>query len=121
MGSKLIAREAEGRMGYWPRGHKGEMNNCFGKIQLVGQKNNETKLLSLVKARKKGDSAAIVLVFQSRHFSLVVGYNIKPSRSSTNQNKRTEKNSEQGENARPWGLITAVSPTELQGWLMIGL
>ena len=25
-------------MGYWPRGHEGESNNCFSKIQLVGQK-----------------------------------------------------------------------------------
>ena len=46
----------------------GEMNNCFGKIQLVGQKNIETKLLSLVKTRKKGDSVAIVLVFKAGTF-----------------------------------------------------
>ena len=38
MGSESIAREAEGRMGYWLRGHEGERNNCFSKIQLVGQK-----------------------------------------------------------------------------------
>ena len=31
--------------------HEGERNNCFSKIQLVGQKNIETKHLSLVKAR----------------------------------------------------------------------
>ena len=30
--------EAEGRMGYWLRIHEGERNNCFSKIQLVGQK-----------------------------------------------------------------------------------
>ena len=30
-----------GRMGYWLRGHEGERNNCFSKIQLVGQKYRE--------------------------------------------------------------------------------
>ena len=49
MGSESIAHEAEGRMGYGLRGHEGERNNCFSKIQLVGQKNIETKHLSLVK------------------------------------------------------------------------
>ena len=44
MGSESIAHEAE-------EGHEGERNNCFSKIQLVGQKNIETKHLSLVKAR----------------------------------------------------------------------
>ena len=38
MGSQSIAHEAEGRMGYWLRGHEGERNNCFSKIQLVGKK-----------------------------------------------------------------------------------
>ena len=38
MGSKSIGYEAKGRMGYWLRGHEGERNNCFTKIQLVGQK-----------------------------------------------------------------------------------
>ena len=33
-----IAHEAEGRMGYWLRADGGERNNCFSKIQLVGQK-----------------------------------------------------------------------------------
>ena len=37
MGSESIAHEAEGRMGYWLRGQKGERNNCFNKIHLVGQ------------------------------------------------------------------------------------
>ena len=50
MGSESIAHEAEGRVGYWLGGHGGERNNCFSKIQLVGQKNIETKHLSLVKA-----------------------------------------------------------------------
>ena len=39
MGSESIAHEAKGRMGYWLRGHVGERNNCFSKIQQVGQKN----------------------------------------------------------------------------------
>ena len=56
MGCESIAHETEGRMGYRLRAHKGEKNNCFNKIQLVGQKNIETKHLSLVKA--------IVLVFK---------------------------------------------------------
>ena len=51
MGYESIVHEAEGRMGYWLRAHEGERNNCFSKIQLVGQKNIETKHLSLVKAR----------------------------------------------------------------------
>ena len=51
MGSESIAHVAEGRMGYWFRGYEGERNNCFSKIQLVGQKNMETKHLSQVKAR----------------------------------------------------------------------
>ena len=41
MGSELIAHEAEGWMGYWRRGHEGERNNCFSKIQLIGQKYRE--------------------------------------------------------------------------------
>ena len=51
MGYESIAHEAEGRVGYWLRGYEGERNNRFSKIQLVGQKNIETKHLSLVKAR----------------------------------------------------------------------
>ena len=42
MGSESIGCEAEGRMG--------ERNNCFSKIQIVGQKRIPTKHLSLVKA-----------------------------------------------------------------------
>ena len=38
MGSESIVHEAEGWIGYWLRGHEGERNNCFSKIQLVGQK-----------------------------------------------------------------------------------
>ena len=46
-GLEAIAHEAEGRMGYWLRGHEGERNNTFSKIQLVGQKyRNKTTLAS---------------------------------------------------------------------------
>ena len=41
MGSESIAHEAKVRMGYWLRGYEGERNNCFSKIQLVGQKCRE--------------------------------------------------------------------------------
>ena len=37
--NESIAHEAKGRMGYCFRGDEGERNNCFSKIQLVGQKN----------------------------------------------------------------------------------
>ena len=53
MASESIAHSAFGlmgyltiipraQMGYWLRGHEGEGNNCFSKIQLVGQNNIET-------------------------------------------------------------------------------
>ena len=48
------------RMGSESIAHEGERNNCFSKIQLVGQKNIEAKHLSLVKA--------IVLVFKASAF-----------------------------------------------------
>ena len=71
MGSESIAHEAEGRMGYWLRGHDGERNNCFSKIQLVGQKilrqNNFSKL--------KLDFNPF-LPPKSRRFALLLGYNI---------------------------------------------
>ena len=38
MRSESIAHEAEDLTGYWLRGHEGERDNCFSKIQLVGQK-----------------------------------------------------------------------------------
>ena len=43
VGPESIAHEAESQMGYWLRGHEGERNNCFSKIQLVGQKYREWK------------------------------------------------------------------------------
>ena len=54
-------------MGYESIAHEDKRNNCLSKIQLVGQKNIETKHLSLVKA---GLQFAL-----SRRFSLLVGYN----------------------------------------------
>ena len=66
MGYESIARSAFGLMGYWLIAHEGERNNCFSIIQLVGQKNVETKHLSLVKTR---------LFALSRRFSVLVGYN----------------------------------------------
>ena len=38
MGSDSTAHKAKGGMGYWLRGQEGERNECFSKIQLVGQK-----------------------------------------------------------------------------------
>ena len=61
MGSESIAHEAEGRMGYWLRGYDGERNNCFSKIQVVGQKNIETKHLLQVKARHQSSFTAKTL------------------------------------------------------------
>ena len=43
MGYESIDHEAEGRMVYWLRAHEGERNNCFSKIQLVGQKKYRDK------------------------------------------------------------------------------
>ena len=63
MGPEPIAHEAKGRMGYWLRGHEDERNNCFTKIQLVGQKYRD-KQLQLAKR----DSAAIVFVFNAGAF-----------------------------------------------------
>ena len=75
MGYESIAHEAEGRMGYWLRGHEGERNICFSKIQLVGPKNIETKYLSQVKARHQSSFTAKTLQIW-RRLSLLVGYNI---------------------------------------------
>ena len=46
MGSESIANKGEGWMGYSLRGHEGQRNNCFSKIQLAGQKYREKKLAS---------------------------------------------------------------------------
>ena len=75
MGYESIAHEAEGRMGYWFIGYEGERNNCFSKIQLVGQKNIETKHLSQVEARNQSYFTAKHYKYDGR-LSLLVGYNI---------------------------------------------
>ena len=75
MGYESIAHEAEGRVGYWLRGYEGERSNCFSKIQLVGQKNIETKHLSRVQARHQSFFTAKTLQIW-RALSLLVGYNI---------------------------------------------
>ena len=46
MGSESIAHKAKGRMGHLFGGHEGERNNCFSKIQLVGQKYRDKKTLA---------------------------------------------------------------------------
>ena len=60
MGPESIAYEAEGRMGYWLRGHEDKRNNCFSKMV----KSIEAKQLE----KAKHDSAAIVLVFKAGAF-----------------------------------------------------
>ena len=57
------------------RAYEGERKNCFSKIQLVGQKNIETKYLSQVKARNQSYFTAKHYKY-GEHFSLLVGYNI---------------------------------------------
>ena len=46
MASESIAHLAFGLMGYWLRGHEGKRNNCFSKIQLVGQKYQDKTTLA---------------------------------------------------------------------------
>jgi len=75
VGYESIAHEAEGQMGYWFIGYEGERNNCFSKIQLVGQKSIKTKHLSQVKARHQSYFMAKHYKYDGR-FSLLVGYNI---------------------------------------------
>ena len=63
--------EADSRMGHWLRGHEGKRNNCFSKIQLVGQKfRDKTTLASKTRFNRH------CFGFQSRRFSLLLGYNI---------------------------------------------
>ena len=71
MGSESIANEAEGLMGYWLRGHEGDRNNCFSKIQLIGKKYQDKTTLAI-----KTRFSRHCFGFQSRLFSLLVGYNI---------------------------------------------
>ena len=67
MGSESI----KGLMGYWLKGHEGERNNCFSKIQLVGQKYRDKTTLA-----SKMWFSHLCFGFQSWRFSLLVGYNI---------------------------------------------
>ena len=69
MGSESVAHEAEGIWCFF-RGQEGERNNCFSKIQLVGQKHRDKTLAS------KAQFSRHCFGFQSRRFSLPVGYNI---------------------------------------------
>ena len=70
MGSEF-AHEAEGRMGYWLRGHEGKGNNHFSKIQLVGKKYRDKTTLA-----SKTRFSRHCFGFQSWRFSLLVGHNI---------------------------------------------
>ena len=69
---------------YWLRDREGKWNNCFSKIQLVGQKYREKATLD---SKTQERMSYIILScktlfsrhcfgFQSRGFSLLVGYNI---------------------------------------------
>ena len=71
MGSESIAHEAKGRMGYWLSGHEGERNNCFSKIQLVGQKYRDKTTFRWLKL-----DVNPFLPPKIRRSSLLVGYNI---------------------------------------------
>ena len=67
-----MGMEVEGRMGYRLRGHESEKNNCFSKIQLVGKKYRDKTALT-----SKTRFSLHCFGFQSRRFSLLVGYNIE--------------------------------------------
>ena len=75
MGYESIAHEAEGRMGYWLKGYEGEGNNCFSKIQLVGQKNIETDIFHKLKLDMNPFLPPKHYKYGGR-FSLLVCYNI---------------------------------------------
>ena len=46
LGGKYLTIIPRARMGYWLKGHEGERNNCFSKIQLVGQKYRDKPTLA---------------------------------------------------------------------------
>ena len=75
MGYESIAHEAEGRMGYWLRGHEGERNNWFSKIQLVGQKISRLNIFRKLKLDFNPLLPPKHYKYGGR-FSLLVGYNI---------------------------------------------
>ena len=58
-------------MGYSLRGHEGERNNCFSKVQLAGQKYRDKTTLAC-----KTRFSRHCFGFQSWRLSLLVGYNI---------------------------------------------
>ena len=58
-------------MGYWLRGYQRERNNCFSKIQQVGQKYRDKTTLA-----SKTLFSRHCFGFKNRRFSLLVGYNI---------------------------------------------
>ena len=70
MGYESVAMRLKAQWAF-DSGYEGERNNCFSKIQLVSQKNIETKHLSQVKAGHQSFLAAKTL-----QISLLVGYNI---------------------------------------------
>ena len=63
MGSESTAHQA--------RGHEGERNNCFSKIQLVGERYRDKATLA-----SKTRFSRHCFGFQSRRFSLLLGYNM---------------------------------------------
>ena len=73
-GHRLLNNYSSSPNGLWvnsPWGHEGERNNCFSKIQLVAQKyRNKTTLASETRFSRHCSG------FQSRRFSLLMGYNI---------------------------------------------
>ena len=71
MGSESIAHSAFDFLDYWLRGHGGDRNNFFGKIQLVDEKYRDKTTLA-----SKTRFSRHCFGFQSRRFSLLVGYNI---------------------------------------------
>ena len=75
MGSESIAHETEGRMGYWRRGHEGERNNCFSKIQPVDQKKSRENIFRKLKLDFNPFLPPKHYKYGGR-FSPLVGYNI---------------------------------------------
>ena len=87
MGYESIAHEAEGGMGYWFRGYEGKRNNI---IVLVKSNVLVKKYRDLNTFRKlKLDINPFLPPKHYKYggrFLLLVGYNIEPTSSSTNQN-----------------------------------
>ena len=61
MGYESIAHEPKAEWAIDSEATRSERNNCFSKIQQVGQKNIETKHLSQVKARHRSFSTTKTL------------------------------------------------------------